>query len=246
MAISQPQRAGTVKSPYRIPVHELGVNEDQSDAQAFLNGIKNGFGIVGEAGAFYLFFEDQARGEYIRAFRSPLLHGEPARWTAAEEFQPLPKTVPVQQPWYLGWLQWRNDLAARRQDDWNNYSRFVKLPWKEGVFKRPPAPDPNTPDYGVLIDKLIDGQYGMETLGLRPANQFDIDAINRADAEALVVHGRFLQEKFGHASTGGDLALGANAPLPPMPSSTSHPSGMPSTAPAVPESDIRLQPPIGR
>ena len=72
------------------------------------------------------------------------------------------------------------------------------------------------------------------------------DAINRADAEALVVHGRFLQEKFGHASTGGDLALGANAPLPPMPSSTSHPSGMPSTAPAVPESDIRLQPPIGR
>ena len=60
MAISQPQRAGTVKSPYRIPVHELGVNEDQSDAQAFLNGIKNGFGIVGEAGAFYLFFEDQA------------------------------------------------------------------------------------------------------------------------------------------------------------------------------------------
>ena len=180
MAFSQPQRAGTVKSPYRIPVHELGVKEDQSDAQAFLNGIKNGFGIVGEAGAFYLFFEDQARGEYIRVFRSPLLHGEPARWTAAEEFQPLPKTVPVQQPWYLGWLQWRNDLAARRQDDWNNYSRFVKLPWKEGVFKRPPAPDPNTPDYGVLIDKLIDGQYGMETLGLRPANQFDIDAINRA------------------------------------------------------------------
>lgn len=54
MAISQPQRAGTVKSPYRIPVHELGVKEDQSDAQAFLNGIKNGFGIVGEAGAFYL------------------------------------------------------------------------------------------------------------------------------------------------------------------------------------------------
>ena len=72
------------------------------------------------------------------------------------------------------------------------------------------------------------------------------DAINRADAEALVVHGRFLQEKVGHASTGGELALGANAPLPPRPSSTSHPSGMPSTAPAVPESDIRRHPPIGR
>lgn len=43
------------------------------------------------------------------------------------------------------------------------------------------------------------------------------DAINRADAEALVVHGRFLQEKFGHASTGGELALGPNAPVAPMP-----------------------------
>ncbi|MGI8717996.1 MAG: hypothetical protein ACR2JN_09235 [Lapillicoccus sp.] len=35
------------------------------------------------------------------------------------------------------------------------------------------------------------------------------DAVCRADAEALVVHGRFLQEKFGAASGGGGLALGA-------------------------------------
>jgi hypothetical protein len=49
----------------------------------------------------------------------------------------------------------------------------------------------------------------------RPANV--VVAINRADAESLVVHGRFLQEKFGHATTGGELALGPNAPVAPMP-----------------------------
>jgi hypothetical protein len=34
------------------------------------------------------------------------------------------------------------------------------------------------------------------------------DAVNRADAAALIAHGRFLQEKFGTGSTGGGLALG--------------------------------------
>ena len=74
------------------------------------------------------------------------------------------------------------------------------------------------------------------------------DAINRADAEALVVHGRFLQEKFGHASTGGELALGPNAPvapMPPGPSASEQTAGMPSGSPP-PQPDIRLQPPIGR
>ena len=33
------------------------------------------------------------------------------------------------------------------------------------------------------------------------------DAVYRADAAALVAHGRFLAEKFGHASGGGALAL---------------------------------------
>lgn len=37
-----------------------------------------------------------------------------------------------------------------------------------------------------------------------------LDAVVRVDAEALIVHGRFLQEKFGPASTGG--ALGLDAP----------------------------------
>jgi hypothetical protein len=36
------------------------------------------------------------------------------------------------------------------------------------------------------------------------------DAANRADAQALVAHGQFLDAKFGHASDGGtDLTLGA-------------------------------------
>ena len=34
------------------------------------------------------------------------------------------------------------------------------------------------------------------------------DAVNRADAAALVAHGQFLQEKFGHGALGGELALG--------------------------------------
>ena len=42
------------------------------------------------------------------------------------------------------------------------------------------------------------------------------DAVCRADADALVAHGRFLAEKFGSASTGGALDVGS-APLPPMP-----------------------------
>jgi hypothetical protein len=53
------------------------------------------------------------------------------------------------------------------------------------------------------------------------------DAVNRADAAALIAHGRFLQEKFGTGSTGGALALGPIESTPP-----------PSTGP--------LQPPPGR
>ena len=33
------------------------------------------------------------------------------------------------------------------------------------------------------------------------------DAINRSDAEAVIVHGAFLEEKFGHAAAGGSLGL---------------------------------------
>jgi hypothetical protein len=61
----------------------------------------------------------------------------------------------------------------------------------------------------ILIDQL-------DLLGATMDKVFD--AVCRADAEALVVHGRFLAEKFGAASGGGELRLGTT-PLPPMPAS---------------------------
>jgi hypothetical protein len=57
------------------------------------------------------------------------------------------------------------------------------------------------------------------------------DAVNRADAAALIAHGRFLQEKFGTGSTGGGLALGPTT-------STPAPTQPPDTGP--------LRPPPGR
>jgi len=47
------------------------------------------------------------------------------------------------------------------------------------------------------------------------------DAVCRADADALVAHGRFLAEKFGTAAGGGALSLGPDIPLPPTPSTPS-------------------------
>ncbi len=62
----------------------------------------------------------------------------------------------------------------------------------------------------VLIDQL-------DLLGATMDKVFD--AVCRADAQALVVHGRFLEEKFGGAAGGGDLRLGST-PLPPMPTAS--------------------------
>lgn len=64
------------------------------------------------------------------------------------------------------------------------------------------------------------------------------DAVNRADAAALITHGRFLQEKFGTGSTGGGLALG---PTESTPAPDLGPGAGPSTGPAGP-----LAPPPGR
>jgi hypothetical protein len=70
-----------------------------------------------------------------------------------------------------------------------------------------------------------------------------LDAVNRADAEAIVVHGAFLEQKFGHASEGGVLGLGApgevagplSGPgLDPASSSTSGPGRSPDPAPGRP------------
>ena len=52
----------------------------------------------------------------------------------------------------------------------------------------------------ILIEQL-------EVLGATMDKIFD--AANRADAQALIAHGRFLDAKFGHSSSGGpDLTLG--------------------------------------
>lgn len=60
----------------------------------------------------------------------------------------------------------------------------------------------------LLIDQL-------DLLGATMDKIFD--AVCRADAQALIVHGKFLEEKFGHNSDGGQLSLGKPAPTSPEP-----------------------------
>ena len=99
---------------------------------------------------------------------------------------------------------------------------YLRLP-REFADKRPV--DRGKTSLMILIDQL-------DLLAATMDKVFD--AVCRADAEALVVHGRFLEEKFGGASGGGDLRLGST-PLPPMP-----PSADPSDGPRP------LTPPGGR
>ena len=65
------------------------------------------------------------------------------------------------------------------------------------------------------------------------------DAVNRADAEAIIIHGAFLEEKFGHASAGGVLGLGPDpvqaAPPPPPPASQTSPTSLGASPLAPPE-----------
>ncbi len=102
---------------------------------------------------------------------------------------------------------------------------YLRLP-REFADKRPV--DRGKTSLMILIDQL-------DLLGATMDKVFD--AVCRADAEALVVHGRFLEEKFGGASGGGDLRLGST-PLPPLP---------PMPTPADPSDGPRpLTPPGGR
>ena len=48
-----------------------------------------------------------------------------------------------------------------------------------------------------------------------------LDAANRADAQALIAHGKFLEAKFGASSTGGTLDASAGVPAPPPPPGSS-------------------------
>lgn len=84
-------------------------------------------------------------------------------------------------------------------------SGYLRLP-REWADTRPV--DRGKTPLLVLVDQL-------DLLGATMDKVFD--AINRADAQALVVHGRFLQEKFGTAGAGGVLQVGPSTPLPPMP-----------------------------
>ena len=72
----------------------------------------------------------------------------------------------------------------------------------------------------ILIDQL-------DLLGATMDKVFD--AVCRADAAALVAHGRFLAEKFGHASGGGALALDPNTTI--APDLSAAPDPAPSGAP---------------
>jgi hypothetical protein len=90
----------------------------------------------------------------------------------------------------------------------------------------------------ILIDQL-------DLLGATMDKVFD--AVCRADADALVAHGRFLAEKFGNASTGGALSLGPSVTIAPDTSTGPVGPGAP-TAPietAGPPDSGRLQPPTG-
>jgi hypothetical protein len=74
---------------------------------------------------------------------------------------------------------------------------YLRLP--EGWRDRRPVDGPRTA-LMVLCDQL----------DLLAATMDDVfDAVNRLDAAALVAHGKFLEEKFGTGSDGGQLGLGS-------------------------------------
>lgn len=76
------------------------------------------------------------------------------------------------------------------------------------------------------------------------------DAVNRADAAALITHGRFLQEKFGTGSTGGALALGPTPSTPAPTAGTAPSDGNTGTGSSGPSTGTGpagpLTPPPGR
>jgi hypothetical protein len=82
---------------------------------------------------------------------------------------------------------------------------YLRLP-REWADSRPV--DRGRTSLMLLIDQL-------DLLGATMDKVYD--AVNRADAVALIAHGRFLEEKFGHASTGGVLGLSNPTPASPAP-----------------------------
>jgi hypothetical protein len=139
-------------------------------------------------------------------------------------------TVPRLDRLGAGSLQAYNVMATATDYLPEAIGGYLRLP-REWADKRPV--DRGKTPLLILVDQL-------DLLGSTMDKVFD--AINRADAEALVIHGRFLAEKFGAASTGGALHLGENVTLPPMPG----PGGPGGAGSPSPEPDVRLVPPTGR
>lgn len=101
-----------------------------------------------------------------------------------------------------------NDLGLGSQDGYSLMATATDyLPEAVGGYLRLPREwadtrpiDGNKTSLMVLIEQL-------ELLGVTMDKI--LDAANRADAQALIAHGKFLEAKFGHSSTGGpDLTLG--------------------------------------
>ncbi|MGZ4599091.1 MAG: hypothetical protein ACXVYY_12880 [Oryzihumus sp.] len=90
---------------------------------------------------------------------------------------------------------------------------YLRLP-REWADSRPV--DGGRTSLMVLIDQL-------DLLGSTMDKVFD--AVCRADATALVAHGRFLAEKFGPAAGGGGLALDAGTATPRVPGALEPPTG---------------------
>ena len=106
---------------------------------------------------------------------------------------------------------------------------YLRLP-REFADSRPV--DRGRTSLMVLIDQL-------DLLGATMDQVYD--AVCRADAAALVAHGRFLAEKFGHAAGGGDLALSPDTVIAPDPAASDAATSDPRHRdPAAPG---RLQPP---
>ncbi len=102
-----------------------------------------------------------------------------------------------------------DDLGLGSQDGYSLMATATEyLPEAVGGYLRLPREwadtrpiDGNKTSLMVLIEQL-------ELLGVTMDKIFD--AANRADAQALIAHGRFLEAKFGHTADGGhDLTLGA-------------------------------------
>jgi hypothetical protein len=150
--------------------------------------------------------------------------------------QTVRDTIPRLSNLGAGSLQAYNVMATATDYRPEAIGGYLRLP-RQFADSRPV--DHGKTSLMILIDQL-------DLLGATMDKVFD--AVCRADADALVAHGRFLAEKFGNASTGGALSLGPNVTIAPDPSAAPSPSpgSGPTAAPAPATTEPgRLLPPNG-